>query len=220
MKLFLDFLPLAFFFLTYKVAGTHADATASLLTQWMGGWVSGGVVGPKEAPILLATLVVIGATFLQVGWMKLNRRKIDLMLWISLALIVVLGGMTIWFHNETFIKWKATVVFWILAFIFWASRRFFQRDLFRSTLGEELELPDTIWLRLNQAWVAYFAVMGAINLWFVYATSTDTWATFHSFGTFGMSILFVVGQGVYLSRHLEHHERAAAASAPDREPAP
>jgi len=217
MKLFLDFLPLAFFFLTYKVAGSHADATAALMTHWMGGWVSGGVIGPKEAPILLATLVVIAATFLQVAWMKLNRRKIDLMLWISLGLIVVLGGMTIWFHNETFIKWKATVAFWTLGSIFWISQSFFRRNLLRSTLGEELELPDAVWLRLNFAWVAYFAVMGAINLWFVYAASTDAWATFHSFGTFGLSIAFVIAQGVYLSRHLEHH---APAPAPDREPAP
>jgi intracellular septation protein len=181
MKLLLDFLPLVFFFATYKVAGANPDAAAALATQWMGGWVSGGAVGPKEAPVLLATVVVIIGTLLQVGWMKLNRRKIDLMLWISLGLIVVLGGLTIWFHNETF----------------------FHRNLLRSTLGGELELADAVWQRLNIAWIAYFALMGLINLWFVYAFSTDAWATFHSFGTTGLSILFIIGQGVYLSRHLE-----------------
>jgi intracellular septation protein len=203
MKLLLDFLPLVFFFATYKVAGANADAAAALATQWMGGWVSGGVVGPKEAPVLLATVVVIVGTLLQVGWMKLNRRKIDLMLWISLGLIVVLGGLTIWFHNETFIKWKSTVAFWTMGFVFWVTHAFFHRNLLRSTLGGELELADAVWQRLNIAWIAYFALMGLINLWFVYAFSTDAWATFHSFGTTGLSILFIIGQGVYLSRHLE-----------------
>jgi intracellular septation protein len=203
MKLLLDFLPLVFFFATYKIAGANADAAAALATHWMGGWVSGGAVGPKEAPVLLATVVVIVATFLQVGWMKLNRRKIDLMLWISLGLIIVLGGLTIWFHNETFIKWKSTVAFWTMGFVFWVTQAFFQRNLLRSTLGTELELADAVWQRLNVAWIAYFALMGLINLWFVYAFSTDAWATFHSFGTTGLSILFIIGQGVYLSRHLE-----------------
>jgi len=203
MKLLLDFLPLVFFFATYKIAGANPDGAAALATQWMGGWVSGGVVGPKEAPVLLATLVVIVGTLLQVGWMKVNRRKIDLMLWISLGLIVVLGGLTIWFHNETFIKWKSTVAFWTMGFVFWVTQAFFHRNLLRSTLGGELELADAVWQRLNIAWIAYFALMGLVNLWFVYAFSTDAWATFHSFGTTGLSILFIIGQGVYLSRHLE-----------------
>jgi intracellular septation protein len=203
MKLLLDFLPLVFFFATYKIAGANADAAAALATHWLGGWVSGGAVGPKEAPVLLATVVVIFATFLQVGWMKINRRKIDLMLWISLGLIVVLGGLTIWFHNETFIKWKSTVAFWTMGFVFWIMQAFFHRNILRSTLGAELELADAVWQRLNIAWIAYFAAMGLINLWFVYAFSTDAWATFHSFGTTGLSILFIIGQGVYLSRHLE-----------------
>jgi intracellular septation protein len=115
----------------------------------MGGWVSGGVIGPKEAPILLATLVVIAATLLQVGWMKLNRRKIDLMLWISLSLIVVLGGMTIWFHNETFIKWKATVAFWALGFGVLGQPALLPRNLLRSTLGGSWSCADAVWQRLN-----------------------------------------------------------------------
>ncbi|HEX4510250.1 MAG TPA: septation protein A [Burkholderiaceae bacterium] len=215
MKLLFDFLPLVFFFATYKVAGLHADAAATLATHWLGGWVSGGSVGPKEAPVLLATLVVIAATIVQVLWMKLQRRRIDLMLWISLALIVVLGGLTIWLHDETFIKWKSTVAFWTMGLVFWASQALFRRNLLREMLGSELELPDAVWQRLNFAWVAYFAVMGLINLWFVYAFSTDAWATFHSFGTMGCTVLFVVGQGFYLSRHLD---QTASKAQPESRP--
>jgi len=203
MKLLLDFLPLVFFFATYKIAGSNADAAAAFATHWMGGWVSGGVVGPKEAPVLLATVVVIAATLLQVAWMKLNRRKIDLMLWISLAMIVVLGGLTVWYHNETFIKWKPSVAFWLMGLVFWGSQTFFHKNLLRQTLGAELDLTDKVWQRLNFAWVAYFGLMGLVNLWVVYSFSTDAWANFHTFGTSALSVVFVIGQGLYLSRHLE-----------------
>ncbi len=203
MKLLLDFLPLVFFFVTFKVAGLHADAAAAFATHWMGGWVSGGVVGPKEAPVLLATVVVIVATLVQVAWMKLMRRKIDLMLWISLAMIVVLGGATIWFHNESFIKWKPSGAFWAMGLVFWISQAFFHKNLLRSTLGAEIELSDKVWQRLNFAWVAYFGLMGLINLWVAYSFSTDAWANFHTFGSIGLSLVFILGQGVYLGRHLE-----------------
>jgi intracellular septation protein len=203
MKLLLDFLPLVFFFATYKVAGGHADAAAAFATHWLGGIVSGGVVGPKEAPVLLATVVVIGATLLQVVWMRLNRRKIDLMLWISLVMVVLFGGLTIYFHNETFIKWKPSIVCWAMGLVFWSSQTFFHRNLLRSTLGEELVMPDRIWQRLNFAWVAYFGLMGLINLWVAYTFSTDAWASFHSFGSVGLSLLFIVGQFIYLNRHMD-----------------
>ena len=203
MKLLLDFLPLVFFFATYKFAGAHADAAAAFATHWFGGVVSGGVVGAKEAPVLLATIVVIAATLAQVVFMRINKRKIDLMLWISLVMVVLFGGLTIYFHNDTFIKWKPSIVCWMMGLVFWSSQTFLHRNLLRSTLGEELELPDKVWQRLNFAWVAYFAAMGLINLWVAYTFSTDAWASFHSFGSLGLSVLFIVGQFAYLSKHME-----------------
>lgn len=203
MKILLDFLPLAFFFATYKIAGMHPEAAAAFSTHWLGALVQGGVVGVKEAPVLLGTVVVAIATVAQAVWMKVVGRKIDLMLWISLALVLVLGGLTVWLHNETFIKWKPSIAFWLMGLVFWGSQTFFQRNLLRQTLGAELELPDTIWQRLNFAWVAYFGVMGLVNIWVMYSFSTDAWVSFHSFGTTVLSVVFIVAQGVYLSRHLE-----------------
>jgi intracellular septation protein len=202
MKLLFDFLPLVFFFATYKIAGMNADAAAAFTTHWFGGFVSGGTVGPKEAPVMLATLVVIFATLVQVTYMKLTRRRIDLMLWISLAMIVVLGGATVYFHNETFVKLKTSVVCWAMGLIFWSSQTFFHRNLLRQTLGEEIELPDHAWQRLNFAWVAYFGGVGLINLWVAYSFSTDAWANFHTFGTAGISVAFIVAQGFYLAKHM------------------
>ena len=201
MNLILDFLPLFLFFLTYKIASAHAADAATFATQWMGTMVSGGVIGPQEAPVLLATLIVMVSTFLQVAWMHLNRRKIDPMLWISLVIIIVFGSATIWFHNETFIKWKPSVILWVMGLIFLISQTRFKRNLLRSTLGDELELTDIAWKRLNFAWIIYFGLMGALNLWVAYSFSTDAWANFHTFGSSGLSIAFILAQGVYMNYH-------------------
>ncbi len=202
MKLLLDFLPLILFFGTFKYAEGQADAAAAFATQHFGFLVSGGQVGPQEAPVLLATLVVMAATLLQALLLKLRGKKIDLMLWISLALVVVLGGATIWFHSETFIKWKPTGLYWAMALVFFASQSFFNKNLLQAMLGKDLQLPAPVWRRLNWAWVAFFAAMGVLNLYVAYHYSTSTWANFKVFGTTGLMLIFTLAQGLYMSKYL------------------
>lgn len=202
MKLLLDFLPLILFFGTFKYAEGHAEAAAAFATQHLGFLVSGGQVGPQEAPVLLATVVVMVATLLQALLLKLRGQKIDLMLWISLALVVVLGGATIWFHSETFIKWKPTGLYWAMALVFFVSQRFFNKNLIQAMLGKELQLPAPVWRRLNWAWVGFFTVMGVLNLYVAYHFSTSTWANFKVFGTTGLMLIFTLIQGLYLSKYL------------------
>ncbi|MDM4766068.1 septation protein A [Pelomonas sp. SE-A7] len=209
MKLLLDFLPLILFFTTFKIAEGHKAAAAAFATQHFAFLVSGGQVGPEEAPVLLATLVVITATLAQALITRLLGRKIDLMLWISMALVTVLGGLTVWFHNETFIKWKPTGVYWAMALTFWGSQALFGKNLIKVSLKETIHLPEQNWLRLNWAWAGFFAFMGVLNLWVAFNFSTSTWASFKAFGTIGLMIVFVLGQGFYLARHLPDEEPAA-----------
>ncbi|WP_457349578.1 septation protein A [Roseateles sp. P5_D6] len=206
MKLLLDFLPLILFFIVFKGAEGHADAAAAFSTEHFGFLVSGGVVGAQEAPVLLATLVVMIATLAQAAILKLRGKKIDLMLWISLVLVVTLGGATIWFHNETFIKWKPTGLYWAMALTLWISQAAFGKNLIQSMLGSELALPDLIWLKLNRAWVLFFAAMGVLNLYVAYHFSTSAWANFKVFGVTGLIVLFTLAQGLYLSKHLPPEE--------------
>ncbi|MEO7245655.1 MAG: septation protein A [Rubrivivax sp.] len=203
MKILLDFLPILLFFATFKVAEGQRDAAADFASTHLGFLVSGGQVGPAEAPVLLATLVVIVATLTQVLVLKLRGRKIDTMLWISLVLVVVLGGATVWFHDETFIKWKPSVLYWAMGLAFWLGPLLFKRNLLRVLLGEQLQLPPRVWHRLNFAWVAFFAVMGLLNLWVAYTFSTETWVNFKLFGAIGLTLLFTLGQGLYLNRFLK-----------------
>ena len=203
MKLLFDFLPIVLFFAAFKYAEAHKAWAAAFASGQLGFLVSGGVVGPDEAPVLLATVVVIAATLAQVAWLKLRGRKIDAMLWVSLALVVVLGGATIYFHSETFIKWKPSALYWAMGLSFWLSPLLFGKNLLRMLVGEQLQLPARVWHRLNFAWVAFFAMMGLLNLWVAYHFSTDTWVNFKLFGGIGLMLLFTLAQGVYLSRYLD-----------------
>ncbi len=209
MKLLFDFLPLLLFFGTFKYADAHHDWAAAFASQHFGFLVQGGKVGAEEAPVLLATLVVIAATLAQVLVLKLRRQKVDLILWISLALVVVLGGATIWFHDDTFIKWKPTGLYWASALVFWAAEFFWGKNLIRAMLGAELQLPDAVWRKLNWAWVLFFLGMGALNLYVAYNFSRSTWVDFKAFGTTGLIIVFTIAQGFYLSRHLDAADKAA-----------
>jgi intracellular septation protein len=206
MKLLLDFLPLILFFAVFKGAEGHADAAAAFATQHLGFLVQGGVVGPQEAPVLLATLVVMAATLAQAAILKLRGQKIDLMLWISLVLVVTLGAATVWFHNETFIKWKPSGLYWSMALVFWVSQAWFGKNLVQTMLGKELELPEPIWLKINRAWVLFFAALGVLNLYVAYNFSTSAWANFKVFGVTGLIFAFLLGQGFYASKYLPPEE--------------
>jgi intracellular septation protein len=210
MKLLLDFLPIVLFFVAFKYSDANKDWAAAFASQHFGFLVAGGTVGTGEAPVLLATMVVIVATLAQVAWLKLRGRGIDKMLWVSLALVVVLGGLTIYFHSETFIKWKPSVLYWVMGLAFWLSPLLFGKNLLRALLGEQMQLPAKVWHRLNFAWVAFFAAMGLLNLWVAYNFSTDTWVNFKLFGSLGLTLAFTVAQGVVLARYLKDDEAAAA----------
>lgn len=203
MKLFFDFLPIILFFGVFKIADMNPESAARYATEHLGFVVSGGVVGVQEAPVLLATVVVMVATLAQIGILLLMRRKVDTMLWVTFGLIVVLGGATVWFHDPTFIKWKPSVLDWAMALALWVSQGLFGKNLLQVLIGQQLELPKAVWQRLNWAWIAFFLLMGIANLYVAYTFSTSVWATFKVFGLTGLMLLFMVAQGFYISRHLK-----------------
>ena len=157
----------------------------------------------KLADIYVATGVAIGATFLQVAWLKLRRRRVEPMLWASFAIIVVFGGATLVLQDETFIKWKPTVLYWLFGVVLAGAALVFRRNLIRSMLSEQIKLPDAMWARLNWSWVGFFAFMGAANLYVAYHYPTDLWVNFKLFGGMGLMLLFVVVQALFLARHME-----------------
>jgi intracellular septation protein len=203
MKILFDFLPIALFFGMFKYAENHKDWAAATATEWLGFMVSGGMVGVSEAPVLLATVVVILATVAQIAWLKLRGRKIDAMLWVSLGLVTVLGGATIYFHSENFIKWKPTVLYWIMGAALLVGQVVFGKNGIKSLMSAQMSLPDAIWRTVNLSWVGFFALMGLLNLYVAFNFDTGAWVNFKLFGGMGLMLLFILVQAIYLNKHVK-----------------
>jgi intracellular septation protein len=203
MKILFDFLPIILFFGMFKYAEGSTAWAANTATEWLGFMVSGGVVGPAEAPVLLATVVVIVATLAQILWIKARGRKVEPMLWISLALITVLGSATIYFHNENFIKWKPTVLYWVMGGALLFGQLVLKKNGIKSLMGAQMVLPEAVWRTVNFSWVAFFTLMGFLNLWVAFNFSTSTWVNFKLFGGLGLMMVFVLVQAVYLNKHIK-----------------
>ncbi|MDP2026667.1 septation protein A [Sulfuriferula sp.] len=177
MKFLFDFFPILLFFIAYKFGG-----------------------------IYVATGVAIAASFVQIGWVMARGKKVEPMMWISLAIIVFFGGATLLLHNETFIKWKPTVLYWLFAVILLGGAWLFKKNFIRVMMEKQVNLPDSVWNNLNLSWAAFFVVMGVANLYVAYNFSTDDWVNFKLFGTTGMMLVFVVIQSFMLSKHIQDKE--------------
>ena len=173
MKFLFDFFPILLFFIAYKVGG-----------------------------IFVATGVAIAATFLQVGLFWYKHRRFERMHLITLALIVIFGGLTIALRDETFIKWKPTILDWLFAAAFLGSQFIGKQPLVQRMLASNFSLPDSVWTRLNLLWIVFFTLMGGLNLYVAFTFDTETWVNFKLFGMMGLTVLFVIAQAFYLARHI------------------
>jgi len=199
MKLLIDFFPIILFFVAFKVWG-----------------------------IFTATAVTIAASVVQIAYLRIRHGKVEPMQWVSLGVIVVFGGATLLSHSETFIKWKPTVLYWLMGAALILGQLIFRKNLIRSVMGAQMQLPDAAWRTLQWSWAGFFAAMGLINLWVAYTFDTDTWVNFKLFGGMGLMVVFVVAQAFYISRFLKEGEsetpggpdasRSVAAAPKDAQP--
>ncbi len=174
MKFLFDMFPVILFFVVFKLYGIYE-----------------------------ATAVAIAASFAQIGWVWFRHRKVEPMLWVSLGVITVFGGATLLLQNETFIKWKPTVLYWLFAAALGVAALGFKKNLIRAMMEKTLTLPEAVWGKLLLSWIAFFAVMGVLNLFVAFNYSTDTWVNFKLFGGMGLMLVFVVGQAVMLGKYVQ-----------------
>lgn len=186
VKQFIDFIPLLLFFIVFKIDPRVVDIAGHEFTV-------GGIYS-ATAMLIVSSLVVYGTLFIK-------QRKLEKSQWLTLIACLVFGSLTLAFHSETFLKWKAPVVNWLFALAFIGSHFVGDSLLIKRIMGHALTLPEPVWTRLNIAWIAFFLFCGAANL-FVAFTFQSYWVDFKVFGSLGMTLLFLVGQGIYLSRHL------------------
>ena len=174
MKFLLDFFPIALFFLAFKLFDIYT-----------------------------ATAVAIAATLGQIAWLRFKTGRVEPMQWLSLGVIVVFGGATLLAHDETFIKWKPTVLYWLFAVILTAGSVGFRKNLIRAMMEKQMSLPEPVWSKLLWNWTGFFALMGMINLFVAYNFSTDAWVNFKLFGSMGLMLVFVFIQALMLARHIQ-----------------
>lgn len=203
MKFLFDLFPVILFFAMFKWGESNPDAAQALAQQYLSALASGGTAAGGQAPILLATTIAILATFGQVAYLMLRGRKVDNMLWVSLAIITLFGGATIYFNNETFIKWKPTVLYWFFGAALLISQVLVGKNLVRLMMEKQISLPDPVWQRLSLSWAGFFGAMGIINLYVAYNFPTAFWVNFKLFGFMGLMLAFVIGQSVFLSKYIK-----------------
>lgn len=174
MKLLFDLFPVLLFFLAYKLYG-----------------------------IYIATAAAIAAAFLQVAVFWWKHRRFETMHLVTLVLIAVLGGATLWLQNEEFIKWKPSLVNWLFAAAIFGSQFIGKKPLVERMMGNAIRLPETVWRRLNLVWSLFFLLLGLLNVYVMYHYDTDTWVNFKLFGMMGLTLLFMIAQAFYLARHVQ-----------------
>lgn len=186
MKQFIDFIPLLLFFIVYKIEPRAVDILGN-------SYMLGGIFS-ATAMLIISSVVVYGILFVKQG--KLEKSQ-----WLTLIACLVFGSLTLAFHSETFLKWKAPVVNWLFALAFAGSHFIGDRPLIQRIMGHALSLPQPIWTRLNIAWIIFFLFCGAANLYVAF-TYQEFWVDFKVFGSLGMTLLFLIGQGLFLAKHM------------------
>lgn len=171
MQFFADYLPLILFFAAFKLWG-----------------------------IYVATAVAIAASVVQIAYFKW-RGKVSAVHWLSLVIIVVFGGATLWLQDEQFIKWKPTVLYGLFGGLLALGKLAFRRDWI-ALLLKDLALPAAVWSTLTWSWVAFFAAMAVANWYVAFHYSTEAWVSFKVWGGIGLFLVFALAQGLWLARHL------------------
>jgi intracellular septation protein len=203
MKFLVDFLPVLLFFAAYFLGEAAPDRAHSMAMNLLGGVVRDGTIPPELSAILLASAVAILAISVQILVLLVRRRRVSPMLWTSFAIFLVFGGATIYFHNDAFIKWKPTVLYWIFGVALLVSDLIMHRNLIRTMIEPNgIRMPDRLWQRLNFAWIAFFWAVGFVNLYVAFHLSRSVWVSFKSFGLTGLTLVFVIAQSVFLARHV------------------
>jgi intracellular septation protein len=157
----------------------------------------------KFKGIYVATAVAIAASILQISYTYYKNKKVEKPMIISLVIIIIFGGATLLVHNELFIKWKPTVLYWIFASALLIGRYVFNKNFIQSMLQKQITVPVHVWEKLNTSWAVFFAAVGGLNIYIAYHFSTDIWVNFKLFGIFGCMLIFVIIQSIILAPHMK-----------------
>ena len=156
----------------------------------------------KFSGIFTATAVAIAATIAQIIYSKIRYGKVEKMLIMSGAIISILGGITLLLHDKTYIMWKPTVLYWVLAITLLISNLFFKKNFIQQMMTKMIDAPTTIWNRLNFAWAIFLVLLGFLNLYVAFNYTENVWVNFKLFGVTSIMFIFIMGQTLALKKYL------------------
>ncbi len=153
--------------------------------------------------MVAATAALIAATVIQISYNWLRHKKIEKMHIVTLVLVVIFGGATIYFKEPQFLIWKVSIANWLFAVVFFASHFIGNKTpIVKRMMQANISMPDNAWNRLSISWVLFFVLTGVINLIVAHFYSFDIWVDFKLFGILGLTLVFVIAQGFFLSKHI------------------
>jgi intracellular septation protein len=188
MKFLFDFFPVLLFFITFK---SHSDEIEGMVT---------------------ATGVLIMATLFQVAYNWLKHQKVEKMHVITLVLVVIFGGATMYFREPAYLIWKVTIANWLFAAVFWGSHYIGKMPIIKRMMNHAIQLPDKIWTQLSASWISFFFLLGLLNMYIGHNYDFDTWVDFKFYGLMGLTLAFTVLQALFLSRYIQPEDEQAADS--------
>ena len=164
----------------------------------------------KFYDIYVATIVIIALSSLLILTLAITRKPIDKVTLFSWIFITILGGLTVVLHNDSFIKFKPTIVYFIFALGFQLSPYFKKRKtLMEHALEQHIQLPKNAWTNLNIFWIVFFYALGILNLGIAYSFDTETWVYFKTFGTLGLMFIALIGQMIYISKFIKTEKKSS-----------
>ncbi len=152
--------------------------------------------------IFPATAVAILATIAQIIYSKIRHGKVEKMLIVSGLIISILGGVTLILHDTTYIMWKPTVLYWVLAAVLLTSNLFFKKNYIQQMMANMINAPASIWTKLNLAWVIFLVLLGILNLYVAFNYDENTWVNFKLFGVTLIMFIFIIAQTLALKNYL------------------
>ena len=201
MKFLFDFLPVVLFFVAYRF---FADLPPALID--LGNQIPGVDLQQNNSKhaIIFATLIIIIATVLQNLLHWLVYKKLEKMHLISLAILIVFGSITVASRDPDFIKWKVSIFNWFFASVLLGSLFVGKKTLIERMMSHAVTVPKNIWRVLTYSWGAFFIFIGVLNYIIAFhfaGVDDENWVNFKLFGILGLTLVFMIAQGIYLAKH-------------------
>jgi intracellular septation protein len=182
MQFIVEYLPLIAFFIAYKLAD-----------------------------IYVATTVAIVGAVLTIAYSYFKTKQVSTMQWLTLVIVGVFGGATLFLHDERFIKWKPSVLYALFAAILLYGRVVKDKDFIKSLLEQaQINMPKAAWVKITWLWIGFFTFLTVLNGYVAAYYPLDVWVNFKVWGVMGLTLVFMVIVVAVMMKQMQDPSKANA----------